>query len=62
MADRVDLTQQTPATSALLTKLLPQYLDTDLFAIINGAKDETTKLLEVKFDHIFCQSIVCFDH
>jgi len=45
--------EQTPACSALLTKLLPQYLDTDLFAIVNGAKDETTKLLEIKFDHIF---------
>ncbi|KAF9375185.1 aldehyde dehydrogenase 3, member A2 [Podila verticillata] len=42
-----------PNTAALLTKLLPSYLDQRAYRIINGAADETTLLLEHKFDHIF---------
>lgn len=42
-----------PNTAALLTKLLPTYLDQRAYRIINGAADETTLLLEHKFDHIF---------
>ncbi|KAF9109360.1 aldehyde dehydrogenase 3, member A2 [Mortierella sp. AM989] len=42
-----------PNTAALLTKLLPLYLDQRAYRIINGAVDETTLLLEHKFDHIF---------
>ncbi|KAI1310542.1 aldehyde dehydrogenase 3, member A2 [Mortierella claussenii] len=40
-------------TAALLTKLLPQYLDQRAYRIVNGAAEETTALLEHKFDHIF---------
>ena len=41
------------ATSALLGKLVPQYLDNDAIAIVEGAVPETTQLLAEKFDHIF---------
>ncbi|MEZ4225762.1 MAG: aldehyde dehydrogenase family protein [Polyangiaceae bacterium] len=40
------------ATSALLSKLLPRYLDSSAFAVIEGGVSETTKLLEQRFDHI----------
>jgi aldehyde dehydrogenase (NAD+) len=39
-------------TSALLAELIPQYLDQDAFAVVEGAVDETTELLEQRFDHI----------
>ncbi|KAG0307974.1 aldehyde dehydrogenase 3, member A2 [Linnemannia gamsii] len=42
-----------PHTAALLTKLLPAYLDQRAYRIVNGAAAETTLLLEHKFDHIF---------
>ncbi|KAM6175215.1 aldehyde dehydrogenase family 3 member A2 isoform 1-T1 [Erethizon dorsatum] len=40
-------------TAKILTKLLPQYLDQDLYAVINGGVEETTELLKHRFDHIF---------
>ncbi|MEY9968009.1 aldehyde dehydrogenase (NAD+) [Streptacidiphilus sp. MAP12-16] len=42
-----------PATSAALAGLLPQYLDTEAVAVVEGAVPETTALLEQRFDHIF---------
>ncbi|KAK3815172.1 MAG: aldehyde dehydrogenase 3 family member [Benniella sp.] len=42
-----------PNTATLLTRLLPAYLDQRAYRIINGSVDETTLLLEQKFDHIF---------
>lgn len=42
-----------PATSAILSKLLPRYLDSTAYAVIEGGVAETTKLLEQRFDHIF---------
>lgn len=41
------------ATSALLARLVPQYLDRDAVAIVEGGVPETTALLEQHFDHIF---------
>lgn len=41
-----------PKCSALLAELLPKYLDTDLFSVIEGGVDETTELLKQKFNHI----------
>jgi aldehyde dehydrogenase (NAD+) len=41
------------ATSALLARLVPQYLDRDAVAIVEGGVPETTTLLEQRFDHIF---------
>jgi aldehyde dehydrogenase (NAD+) len=42
-----------PHTSALLARLIPQYLDADAVAVVEGGVAETTALLEQKFDHIF---------
>ncbi|MFT6084809.1 MAG: aldehyde dehydrogenase (NAD+) [Glaciecola sp.] len=41
------------ATSALMTKLIPKYLDTAAFKVIEGGKDETTALLAQPFDKYF---------
>ncbi|XP_038670528.1 aldehyde dehydrogenase, dimeric NADP-preferring-like [Scyliorhinus canicula] len=40
-------------TAKLLGKLLPQYLDKQLYPVINGGVEETTELLKQQFDHIF---------
>jgi len=42
-----------PSVSAAIAELLPRYLDTGAFAVVEGAIPETTALLEQKFDHIF---------
>ncbi|MFI2632923.1 aldehyde dehydrogenase family protein [Streptomyces collinus] len=42
-----------PATSAVLARLLPAYLDTDVVAVVEGGVPETTALLAERFDHIF---------
>lgn len=42
-----------PHTSALLARLLPQYLEPDAVAVVEGGVRETTELLEQQFDHIF---------
>ncbi|MGW7516189.1 aldehyde dehydrogenase family protein [Streptomyces sp. NPDC054796] len=42
-----------PATSSVLARLLPEYLDTDAVAVVEGGIPETTALLEQRFDHIF---------
>ncbi|XP_075389276.1 aldehyde dehydrogenase family 3 member A2 isoform X2 [Tenrec ecaudatus] len=39
-------------TAKTLAKLLPQYLDQELYAVINGGVKETTELLKQRFDHI----------
>lgn len=41
-----------PATSALLSEHLPKYLDPNGVRVVQGAVEETTALLEQKFDHI----------
>ncbi|KAK4481306.1 hypothetical protein RD792_012191 [Penstemon davidsonii] len=42
-----------PATSALLSKLLSQYMDTSAVRVVEGAVPETTALLDQKWDKIF---------
>jgi aldehyde dehydrogenase (NAD+) len=42
-----------PACSAALARLLPQYLDTDAVAVVEGGVPETTALLDQRWDHIF---------
>lgn len=44
--------ESTPSTSALLEELLARYVDSDLVQVVNGAIPETTKLLELQWDHI----------
>ena len=41
-----------PATSAIIAKLIPEYLDPDCVKVVEGAVPETTALLNLKFDHI----------
>jgi aldehyde dehydrogenase (NAD+) len=41
------------STSVLLARLLPKYLDPRAVAVIEGGAEETTVLLEQRFDHIF---------
>ena len=41
-----------PATSQLLAKLIPQYLDSSAFSVVEGAVEETSALLSLPFDHI----------
>ncbi|KAG8985917.1 hypothetical protein FRB90_004365 [Tulasnella sp. 427] len=45
--------ESTMATSALMAELWPKYLDPECYAIVNGAVPETTKLLSLRWDHIF---------
>ena len=42
-----------PNVSAVLARLVPQYLDQTAVALIEGGVPETTELLAQKFDHIF---------
>ncbi|MER7754154.1 aldehyde dehydrogenase family protein [Kitasatospora sp. NPDC097643] len=42
-----------PATSDALARLIPEYLDPEAVAVVQGAVPETTALLEERFDHIF---------
>ncbi len=41
-----------PATSALLARLIPEYVDPECVAVVEGAVDETTALLAQRWDHI----------
>ncbi|CAH2222502.1 fatty aldehyde dehydrogenase isoform X1 [Pelobates cultripes] len=40
-------------TAKLLEKVIPQYLDKELYPVVNGGIPETTELLSQRFDHIF---------
>uniref|UniRef100_A0A8C5MU18 Aldehyde dehydrogenase n=1 Tax=Leptobrachium leishanense TaxID=445787 RepID=A0A8C5MU18_9ANUR len=40
-------------TEKVLADLLPRYLDKDCFAVVCGQVEDTTRLLENKFDYIF---------
>lgn len=42
-----------PNTSAIVAKLIPQYMDTSCVKVIEGGKAESTALLACKWDHIF---------
>lgn len=42
-----------PEVSKLIADIVPQYLDSNAIAVVEGAVDETTELLNQQFDHIF---------
>lgn len=44
--------EMNPRTSALIAELVPKYLDQEAIVVIEGAVDETTALLEQRWDHI----------
>lgn len=41
-----------PATSKLMAKIVPEYMDADCVRVVEGAIPETSALLELPFDHI----------
>ncbi len=43
----------TPTVAAAIADLIPRYLDERAVTVVTGAVDETTVLLEQRFDHIF---------
>ncbi len=43
----------TPSVAALVDELVPEYFDSSTVAVVTGAVDETSALLEQRFDHIF---------
>lgn len=43
----------TPNASRLLAELIPEYMDDQAFAVVEGAVPETTALLAERWDHIF---------
>ncbi|KAM0756665.1 aldehyde dehydrogenase [Meredithblackwellia eburnea MCA 4105] len=45
--------EQNPATATLLATLIPKYLDTSAYIVVNGAVDQATALLKLRYDHIF---------
>ena len=45
--------ENTPACSALLARLTPEYLDSEAVAVVEGAADATQELLDQAFDHCF---------
>ncbi|KAI8456181.1 Aldehyde/histidinol dehydrogenase [Phakopsora pachyrhizi] len=42
-----------PATTSLMTRLIESYMDSNNIQVINGDQHQATKLLDLKFDHIF---------
>lgn len=49
-----------PATSALLAKLVGEYMDNSSIRVVEGAVDETSALLQQKWDKIFYTGSPCF--
>jgi len=43
----------TPTVAALIDELVPKYFDANTVAVVTGAVEETTALLDQRFDHIF---------
>jgi aldehyde dehydrogenase (NAD+) len=43
----------TPTVSSVLARLVPRYLDERAVAVVEGGVEETTELLDQRFDHIF---------
>ncbi|KIW72817.1 hypothetical protein PV04_00987 [Phialophora macrospora] len=44
--------EMTPATSKLLTELIPKYLDSDCYRVVNGGVPQSTELLTYHWAHI----------
>jgi aldehyde dehydrogenase (NAD+) len=49
----IKVSEQIPATSNLLIKLISQYFEPECVTAVWGAKDEVTELLKLPFDFIF---------
>ncbi|WVR08783.1 hypothetical protein IAU60_005841 [Kwoniella sp. DSM 27419] len=46
------VSEHAPSSSALLAELLPRYLDPEAYAVVLGAVEESTRLLEKPWGHI----------
>ncbi|KAI0684118.1 Aldehyde/histidinol dehydrogenase, partial [Cerioporus squamosus] len=46
--------EATPHVSQLLAELIPKYLDSDLYHVIQGGAEQTSKALELRWDHSDC--------
>lgn len=42
-----------PATSKFIAQMIPKYLDSECFRVIEGGAKETSELLRQKFDYVF---------
>ncbi|OCF45583.1 aldehyde dehydrogenase (NAD+) [Kwoniella heveanensis CBS 569] len=49
---KASVSEHAPSSSALLAELLPRYLDPEGFAVVLGAVEESTRLLEKPWGHI----------
>ncbi|KZO93241.1 NAD-aldehyde dehydrogenase [Calocera viscosa TUFC12733] len=49
----IKMSEHVPSVSALFAELVDTYLDHDAYRVVNGAVDETSKLLELRWDQIF---------
>ncbi|KZT62365.1 aldehyde dehydrogenase [Calocera cornea HHB12733] len=49
----IKMSELVPSVSALVTELVDKHLDRDAYRVVNGAVDETSKLLELRWDQIF---------
>ena len=45
--------EATPNVSTLMAKLVPKYLDTTAYAVVNGSVPEASALLDLRWDHIY---------
>jgi aldehyde dehydrogenase (NAD+) len=50
-ADDIQPSELAPSSSALLAELIPKYLDPEGYAVVLGAVDQTTQLLEKQWGH-----------
>ncbi|WWC98379.1 hypothetical protein V866_005270 [Kwoniella sp. B9012] len=48
----IKVSEHAPSSSALIAELLPRYLDPEGYAVVLGAAEESTKLLEKPWGHI----------
>ncbi|KAG8898463.1 hypothetical protein FRC01_010902, partial [Tulasnella sp. 417] len=48
----IKMSEHIPTVSGLIAELFPKYMDQDLFQVINGGVPETSKVLELQWDHI----------
>ena len=45
--------EHAPAASAVMARLLPDYLDEDAFTVVEGEAEATQELIDARVDHIF---------
>src|SRR5579875_2040740 len=45
--------EHAPASSAVMAELIPEYLDRDAVAVVEGEAEVTTRLIDARVDHIF---------